>query len=230
MPAPEHTDGQDTDQLSTFVFADLAGYTALTDAHGDERAADLAADYYSHARELLVRWDGEEVKLIGDEMMARVRDPAAAIQLAVELSHHEMRRHEHLAVRVGLHHGTAVARGADWFGAAVNIAARLTGLAEPGEVLTSAETAQAAGPIDGVSYSSRGQVELKNVRRRVEVLGIRCGEEHAELVVDPVCRMLLDPHRAAARLEHAGAEYHFCSAECRLVFEAEPDAFLQARA
>jgi adenylate cyclase len=84
---------------------------------------------------------GMEVKLIGDELMARIHDPAAAIQFAIELSHHSGRRHEHLAVRVGLHHGPAVQRDNDWFGATVNVAARVAGMAEAGEVVTTAETA-----------------------------------------------------------------------------------------
>src|SRR5689334_19372736 len=100
---------------NAFVFADLAGYTALTEAHGDEHAADMAASFYSHARSLLERCQGEEVKVIGDEMMARIRDPAAAIEFALDLSQHSMRRHEQLAVRVGLHFGPALHRGTDWF-------------------------------------------------------------------------------------------------------------------
>ncbi len=42
------------DEASAFVFADLAGYTAVTEAHGDEQAADLAAHFYAHARDLPV--------------------------------------------------------------------------------------------------------------------------------------------------------------------------------
>ena len=210
---------------SAFVFADLAGYTALTEAHGDEHAADLAAHFYAHARELLERCGGEEVKVIGDEMMARITDPATAIQFALELSHHSMRRHEHLAVRVGLHYGPAVRRGDDWFGASVNIAARIAALAEPGEVLTSNETARAGGGIDGVSYRSRGQTQLKNVRRPVDLVEILAEEEAPGLLRDPVCHMLLDPERTTEQLEWDGTEYRFCSAACRTAFAAEPELY-----
>jgi len=214
-----------TDRASTFVFADLAGYTAVTEVHGDEEAADLAAAFYDRARELLDRCDGEEVKLIGDELMARIDNPAAAIDFAIELSHHSARRHEHLAVRVGLHHGPAVKRGEDWFGATVNLAARVTDLAEAGEVVTTAETARAAGDIEGISYRPRGKTKLKNVRELVNLLTVECNRPMTELVRDPVCHMLLDPSRATERLHREGIDYCFCSTDCRSSFEADPSAF-----
>ena len=214
-----------TDRASTFVFADLAGYTAVTEVHGDAEAADLAAAFYDLARELLDRCDGEEVKLIGDELMARIDNPAAAIDFAIELSHHSARRHEHLAVRVGLHHGPAVKRGEDWFGATVNLAARVTDLAEAGEVVTTAETARAAGDIEGISYRPRGKTKLKNVRELVNLLTVECNRPMTELVRDPVCHMLLDPSRATERLHREGIDYCFCSTDCRSSFEADPSAF-----
>jgi class 3 adenylate cyclase len=214
-----------SEDAAAFVFADLAGYTAVTEAHGDEQAADIAAHFYDHARDLLERCDGEEVKLIGDEMMARISDPAAAIGFALELSHHSMQRHEHLAVRVGLHYGPAVRRGGDWFGAAVNVAARVAALAEPGEILTTAETAQAAGGIQGISYRSRGETRLKNVRRPVELVEILAGEEVAGLLRDPVCHMLLDPERVTEHVAHEGVDHWFCSTACRSAFEGEPTLY-----
>ena len=210
---------------SAFVFADLAGYTALTEAHGDEHAADLAADFFAHARELLAQCDGEEVKVMGDEMMARIGEPAAAIRYAVDLSHHLMRRHEHLNVRIGVHYGPAVQRGADWFGATVNIAARVSSLAEPGEVLTTAETARAAGDIGGVSYRSRGETKLRHIRQPMTLLAVVGDADPSALKRDPVCHMLLDPSRATERLSRAGIDYWFCSPECRAAFETEPEVY-----
>jgi adenylate cyclase len=214
-----------SDEASAFVFADLAGYTAATEAHGDEEAADLAADFFSHARELLKRCDGEEVKVIGDEMMARIGDPAAAIAFALDLRHRAMTRHQHLAVRVGLHYGPAIRRGDDWFGATINVAARVAALAAPGEVLTTAEAARAAGDVEGVSYASRGETKLKNVRHPVNVLTVESDREPADLVRDPVCHMLLDPSRTMEHASSDGTDYWFCSRECRDAFEDEPAAY-----
>ena len=222
VPA-RNEDDRVANELSAFIFADLAGYTAVTEAHGDEQAADLAAHFFSHARELLARCDGEEVKVIGDELMARIADPASAIRYAIDLGHHSMRRHEHLAVRVGLHYGPAVQRGADWFGATVNIAARVAALAQPGEVLTTAETARAAGNLDGVSYRSHGETKLRHIRQPMSVLTVLCDDQAADLKRDPVCHMLLDPSRATEHMRYAGTEYWFCSPGCRATFETNPE-------
>jgi adenylate cyclase len=226
MPAALENKSSPSDTASAFVFADLAGYTAVTDAHGDEQAADLAAHFFAHARELLAECDGEEVKVIGDEMMARIGDPAAAIRFALELSHHSMRRHEHLAVQVGVHYGPALQRGADWFGATVNVAARVTSLAQPGEVLTTAETARAAGDLDGVSYRSHGETKLRHIRQPMTLLSVHCDADAADLQRDPICHMLLDPSRTTEHLTYAEVEYWFCSLECRATFEAEPRAYV----
>jgi adenylate cyclase len=212
-------------EAGTFLFADLAGYTALTEAHGDEHAADQVDEFVSRVRELLERCDGEEVKLIGDELMARVDDPAAAIEFAVELSDYSMRAHERLAVRVGLHHGSAVRRGDDWFGSTVNVAARVAALARPGEVLLTAETADAAGELEEIDFINRREARLKNVPRAVELVAAASKSELSELVPDPVCRMLIDPKLATESLELDGVEHWFCSSDCRAAFEADPSAY-----
>ena len=49
-----------------FLFADIAGYTALTEAHGDEQAADLVAEFFDAVGEELPSWGGTHVKTIGD--------------------------------------------------------------------------------------------------------------------------------------------------------------------
>jgi adenylate cyclase len=212
-------------EVSTFLFADLAGYTALTEAHGDEHAANLVTEFVSRARELLDRCDGEEIKLIGDELMARVSDPGAAIAFAIELADSSMTAHERLAVRVGLHHGPAVRRGDDWFGSTVNVASRVAALARPGEVLLTAETAHAAGELDAISFINRREARLRNVPRTVEIVTAKSQRAIGELVRDPVCQMLIDPKLATERLEVDDTQYWFCSAECREAFAAEPAAY-----
>ena len=210
----------------TFVFADLAGYTALTEAHGDERAADVVAHFLSHTRELLEGARGEEIKMIGDEVMLRLDDAATAIRLGLDLSHHAMQKHEHPGVRVGVHTGAAVRRGDDWFGATINIAARIAAVAKRGEVLASAETVVAAGTLDGVRYENRGEVRFRHVRRSVTLFVTICEDEVPALSLDPVCRMLVDPARAVERMEYNGVDYRFCSSRCRESFASEPDVYL----
>ena len=125
----------------TFMFADLSGFTALTEAHGDEQAADLSAAFFAEARALLPTHHAQEVKTLGDAMIIRCESAADAIGLAQRLVREVGARHGFPSVRVGMHSGRAVERDGDWFGAAVNLAARVSGAAAGGEVLMSAQTA-----------------------------------------------------------------------------------------
>ena len=73
--------------VQTFLFADLSGFTALTEVHGDEQAADLAGGFCAAVRRLLADHQAHEVKTIGDALMLRAGDAAAAIQLGLRIVH-----------------------------------------------------------------------------------------------------------------------------------------------
>ena len=212
---------------ATFVFADIAGFTALTEAHGDEQAAELVADF-SDAVKAELPADAAHVKTIGDALMLRVPDPGQAILLSLNITHGLMRGHEAPAVRVGLHHGSAFERDGDYFGTSVNLAARVSGLASGGEVLLTGYTAALAPQLDGVFYESRGREVLRNVREPVEIFAAIRQSESTEgrLPFDPVCGMAVDPARAAGRLMHEGTAYFFCTLACAGEFAREPERFV----
>jgi adenylate cyclase len=214
---------------ATFLFADIAGFTALTEAHGDEDAATLAAEFCHDVRDVLPDYDGEHVKNIGDALMLRIPRPAAAVELGLCITHELMRAHGCPSVRVGLHHGPAVAREGDYYGAAVNLAARVSGAASANEVLTTRPTADLAGEIEGVTYEPRGRRALRHIHEPVElVAAVREGEGAASaLPVDPVCRMAVDPEHAAGQLVHRDETYWFCSLDCAAVFAQAPDGYLR---
>ena len=154
--AVHHTPGGAAAE-ATFLFADIAGFTALTEAHGDEEAADLVADFSEAVGVELSPRGGEHVKTIGDAIMLRIPDPRDAVPLGLHIAHDVMRGHGAPEVRVGLHHGPAVERGGDYFGASVNLAARVSAVAAGGEVLLTAHTASLAPDLAGVLYESRGR-------------------------------------------------------------------------
>ena len=132
------------------------------------------------------------------------------------------------AVRVGLHHGSYVERDGDFFGAAVNLAARVSGQAVGGEVLLTGHTAALAPDLDGVFYEPRGRQPLRNVREPVELFAaVRTGQDaDRHLAVDPVCQMAVDPDHAAGRLMYEGTAYFFCTLACAGDFARRPERFL----
>jgi adenylate cyclase len=214
---------------ATFMFADIAGFTALTEAHGDEQAALLVAEFCDAVVGELPAFGGVQIKTIGDALMLRIDDPRQAVLLGLRIAHDLLTGHGAPAVRVGLHHGPAIERNGDYIGASVNLAARVSAAARGAEVLLTAHTAAHAPAIDGVLYESRGRQLLRNIREPVElVAAVRQGHTSDRgLAIDPVCRMAVDPERAAGRLMFEDSAYFFCSLACAGAFACEPGQFLR---
>lgn len=217
-------------RVHTFLFADLAGFTALTEAHGDEEAADLAAEFFDCVRTLLAGHGSEEIKTIGDAVMLRSDGASGAVRLGLAIIDELGTRSRFPIVRVGMHTGPATERSGDWFGAAVNVAARVSGIAGGGEVLLTGSTREAAGELEGIEFRHHGLRRFKNVGDPVEVYRAARADEAAEdLPIDPVCRMAIDPGQAVGNLSFRGADYFFCSLECAQAFSANPDDYAEER-
>ena len=211
----------------TFLFADLAGYTAMTEAHGDEMAADAVTEFCREVRELLPEFEAEQVKSIGDAVLVRVPEASAAIRLAVRLVGELGTRHGSLAVRVGAHTGPAVQREGDWFGASVNLAARVAAAAQRGEVvMTEVTHSAAAGAVSEYEIEARPGQTFKNVAEPVCLYALTLASQPqvANLPTDPVCRMAVDPTRSEGRTRN-GVEIWFCSPECAVIFDRHPDRY-----
>jgi class 3 adenylate cyclase len=151
----------------TFVFADLVGYTALTEARGDEAAAKLAREFRRTMCMLSREHGATQVKSMGDGVMIWAPEPGAAVALAARAVETVGSRADLLPVRVGVHTGPAVMQGCDWYGSAVNVAARLAAQAEPNEALVSASTRAAAGSRLTDTLHERREVSLRGVGRPV---------------------------------------------------------------
>jgi adenylate cyclase len=100
--------------------------------------------------------------------MLRIPDPAYAVQPGLRITQELVRGHCAPAVRVGLHHGPAIERDGDCFGATVYLAARVAAAAIGGEVFLTAHTAALAPALEGIAYQPRGQT-LCNIREPVDL-------------------------------------------------------------
>jgi class 3 adenylate cyclase len=214
------------DSAATFLFADIAGFTALTEAHGDEEAVQLVEDFARAVQKELPPVDGEYVKAIGDALMLRIPDPANAVRLGLWITRHAMNGHQAPSVRVGGNFGPAVERSGDYFGTTINVAARVSALARGGELLVTGNTAALAPDLEGVLYESRGRQVLRNIAEPAEIFAVvRVDEGLDHFAVDPVCQMAVDPERAVGRLLLDEKAYHFCSLSCAATFAQHPERF-----
>ena len=113
---------------------------------------------------------GVYVKSIGDAVMLMIGEPALAIHAGLRITHDLTRGHRAPLVRVGMHHGPAIKRTDDFFGATVNLAARVSAEASAGEVLLTGQTASRVGELAGVLLEPRGRRKLRNVRDPVDLV------------------------------------------------------------
>jgi adenylate cyclase len=205
---------------ATFCFIDLTGFTALAEAQGDEDAADVATRFANLTRAALGPGD-RLVKTIGDAVLVTSRNPASGVALVERLLSDAAAEPGFPALRAGLHHGEAVQREGDVFGAAVNLAARVASEAHSGEVLGTESVARAARAT-GIPVAELGSVLLKNVREAIPLFSLALVVGATETPVDPVCRTPVDRRGAAGRLRYHGAEYWFCSLTCAAAFASNP--------
>jgi adenylate cyclase len=205
---------------ATFGFVDLAGFTALTEAHGDAEAVALL-DRFEAITTGALGPDDRLVKTIGDAVMLAFPGPDAAIAAATRLFT-ALAGMDFPVARAGLHHGSAIEHNGDYLGASVNLTARVAGQAHGAQVLATTEVAEAARR-QGVTVVDLGCFELRNVAERVELFQIEVCPDATGSVIDPVCRMQVRRADAAGRLRHRDRDYWFCSLECAAAFTADPD-------
>jgi len=200
----------------TFAMVDLAGFTALTEVHGDRQAADLAVQFARLATDRLGAGD-RLVKPIGDAVLLASDTPQAAVVLVTGLLEACNQLPDFPIARAGLHHGPAVEHDGDFFGAAVNLTARVAGQAAGGQVLATQAVAEAARAT-GVATRSLGMVPLRNIAQPQELFELELSPHPIFAGIDPVCRMRVDRNTAAGMLRHQGEEFWFCSLRCAAIF------------
>jgi adenylate cyclase len=152
------------------AFADLAGYTRLTEEEGEEQALG-AVERFVDAVENTLPDDARVVKTIGDEVMVVGSDPAALTDWAVGF---QTLIDERPLPRVGNHYGETLYRDGDYYGREVNLAARVAARAAGGEVLVTRPVVDNAG--SHLEFEPIGEVRLKGFREPTELFLARADE------------------------------------------------------
>ncbi len=133
------------------LFADVSGSTSLYEKLGDQRALAAIDSVMTEMRKSVALQHGRVIKTIGDEVMAVLPSADAAMQAACDMQHRVAAiapiENVRLAIRAGFHFGPAIEERGDFFGDAVNTAARMAGLAKSGQIITSGATIAALSPL-----------------------------------------------------------------------------------
>jgi adenylate cyclase len=211
---------------ATFAFVDLAGFTALTEAHGDADAVAIIRAFRERTLAVLGP-DDRLVKTIGDAVMLAFPKPDTAVTALRKLLEQELVHEDAVLLpRAGAHHGEALAVEGDFYGAAVNLAARVAGQARGRQLLVTPPVAIAARDA-GAVVTHVGAVELRNVTQQVDIYDVRVTDVADDAVIDPVCQMRVPiAGGSAVALDWAGRRFNFCGLPCLSRFAAQPETYL----
>ena len=145
------------------LFADLAGYTRLTEEIGDEEAVS-AVERFIEQVETTLPDDARIIKTIGDEVMVVGSDASALVHWAVAF---QQRTRERPLPRMGIHFGETLYRDGDYYGREVNQASRVAARAAGGEVLVTRPVVEQAR--DHLVFDRIGEVRLKGFTEPTEL-------------------------------------------------------------
>jgi adenylate cyclase len=145
------------------AFADLAGYTRLTEEEGELEAVD-AVERFVEAVEVTLPDTARVIKTIGDEAMVVGSDPAALTDWAVGF---QRLQSERPLPRIGVHYGNALYREGDYYGRDVNIASRVAARSGGGEVLVTRPVVEHAG--SHLEFERIAEVRLKGFSDSTEI-------------------------------------------------------------
>ncbi len=154
------------------AFADLSGYTRMTEEEGEQTAVD-AVERFVEAVEVTLPDEARVIKTIGDEAMIVGSDPARLTDWAVGF---QTMQTERPLPRIAVHYGVAMYRDGDYYGRDVNIASRMAARSAGGEVLVTRPVVDAVSA-PHLEFERIGEVRLKGFRESTEVFIARQREE-----------------------------------------------------
>ncbi|HET7682870.1 MAG TPA: adenylate/guanylate cyclase domain-containing protein [Marmoricola sp.] len=169
------------DGTVTLFFSDIEGSTVLNNELGDARWVKVLAAHDQVVETYVEKYRGHVVKTQGDGHMVVFSTPDLALHAAVDIqralnanwNRSRRLRRTPIRVRIGLHTGTAVEKGGDWFGQNVAFAARVAAQAQGGEVLVSDEVVQGAG--EDFTFEAAEAIELKGFEGDHQLWRVQAG-------------------------------------------------------
>jgi class 3 adenylate cyclase len=165
----------DESPFRAIMFTDMVGSTEMTAKLGDTMAVEVLRAHDAIIRRCLTGHAGSEVKHLGDGIMASFDDVpasvACAIEIQEELASYNQNSSTPIRVRIGIHAGEPVEESDDLFGLAVQMAARICGIANADGILVSREVKDACADLDP-GFEPLGSRTLKGFSEPVQVFSL----------------------------------------------------------
>ncbi len=162
------SEGTEQRKLAAIMFTDMVGYSALAQRN-DKLALELLEEHRQLLREIFPRFNGTEIKTIGDGFLIEFSSALEAAQCAIEIQrtlskrNHDVPDTRRIEVRIGIHIGDVVHRGGDVYGDGVNIASRIEPLAGAGGICVSMDVERQIRNALEARFEKLAPTELKNI-------------------------------------------------------------------
>src|SRR5437660_2544060 len=175
-------------KLAAIMFTDMVGYSALAQ-RDDKLALELLEEHRQLLREIFPRFNGAEIKTIGDGFLVEFNSALEAAQCAIEIQralskrNHDVPESRRIEVRIGIHIGDVVHRGGDVYGDGVNIASRIEQLAGAGGICVSTDVERQIRNALETRFEKLAPTELKNISLPMDLFRIVLPWEQRSAVV-----------------------------------------------
>src|SRR5262245_22279249 len=165
-PKPDH-------RLAAIMATDVVGYSRLMESDEALALAALAAIRQATQNQI-VQHRGRIANTAGDSVLAEFGSAVEAVRCAMALQEAVSKEPDSkdLPIRIGIHLGDVVDKGGDLFGTAVNVAARLEGIAQPGGIVVSAAVRDAIAGKLPASFADLGLKTLKNIEEPIRAYAL----------------------------------------------------------
>jgi len=164
-------------KLAAIMFTDMVGYSALAQRN-DRLAQELLEEHRALLRPLFPRFNGTEIKTIGDAFLVEFHSALEAAQCAIEIQralakrNHDVANDRRVEIKIGIHIGDVVHRGGDVYGDGVNIASRIEPLAGAGGICVSMDVERQIRNALEARFEKLAPTELKNISVAMDLFRI----------------------------------------------------------
>jgi class 3 adenylate cyclase len=153
-------------QLAAILFTDIKGFTQMM-GEDEYKGMEVLAKNRSIQKKMVRKYYGKWIKEIGDGTLAVFYTASEAVLCALEIQ--QQVKQQGLAVRMGIHVSEIVFSDTDVFGDGVNVAARITDLADAGEICITEPVLHNIRNRENVTFVALGKIELKNVANPLDL-------------------------------------------------------------
>jgi adenylate cyclase len=164
-------------KLAAIMFTDMVGYSALSQRN-ENLAQELLEEHRALLRPLFPRFNGTEIKTIGDACLVEFHSALEAAQCAIEIQralakrNHDVPAERRIEIKIGIHIGDVVHRGGDVYGDGVNIASRIEPLAGAGGICVSMDVERQIRNALEARFEKLAVTELKNISVAMDLFRI----------------------------------------------------------